>query len=120
MTRGKVVLLPFPFDDLSATKVRPAVCLSDPVGEHRHVVVAFLTSRLPDAPLNSDLLLYCADPEVQDMGLRVDSALRLHRLVTLSTEVFRRELGTVSPSLQTQIDDRLRRLFRLESSPRPP
>jgi len=30
MTRGKVVLVPFPFDDLSAAKVRPAVCLTDP------------------------------------------------------------------------------------------
>jgi mRNA interferase MazF len=119
VTRGKVVLVPFPFDDLSSTKVRPAVCSSDPVGEHRHVVVAFLTSRLPDAPLDSDLLLQCADPEVQGMGLRVDSTLRLHRLVTLSTEMFRRELGKVSPFLQTQIDDRLRRLFHLESSPRP-
>jgi hypothetical protein len=27
MMKGKVVLVPFPFDDLSTTKVRPAVCL---------------------------------------------------------------------------------------------
>jgi len=31
MTKGKVVLVPFPFDDLSATKVRPAVCLTNPI-----------------------------------------------------------------------------------------
>jgi len=31
MTKGKVVLVPFPFDDLSATKVRPAVCLTGPI-----------------------------------------------------------------------------------------
>jgi mRNA-degrading endonuclease toxin of MazEF toxin-antitoxin module len=54
------------------------------------------------------------------MDLRVDSALRLHRLVTLSTKMFRRELGTVSPALQAQIDQRLRRLLRLESTPRSP
>ncbi len=29
MMRGKIVLLPFPFDDFSATKVRPALCLTD-------------------------------------------------------------------------------------------
>ncbi len=28
MTRGKVVLVPFPFDDFSGTKLRPAVCLT--------------------------------------------------------------------------------------------
>lgn len=32
MMKGKVVLVPFPFDDLSANKVRPAVCLTNPVG----------------------------------------------------------------------------------------
>jgi hypothetical protein len=32
MTKGKVVLVPFPFDDLSTTKVRPAVCLTEPIG----------------------------------------------------------------------------------------
>jgi len=30
MIRGKVVLVPFPFDDFSGTKVRPTVCLTDP------------------------------------------------------------------------------------------
>ena len=78
------------------------------------MVVGFLTSRLPETPLDSDLVLHCASPEVQSMGLRVDSALRLHRLVTLSTEVFLRELGVVSAGVQAQIDERLRRLFRLE------
>lgn len=29
MTKGKVVLVPFPFDDLSAARVRPAVCLTN-------------------------------------------------------------------------------------------
>jgi len=31
MTKGKVVLVPFPFDDLLAAKVQPAVCLTNPV-----------------------------------------------------------------------------------------
>ncbi|HXU31960.1 MAG TPA: type II toxin-antitoxin system PemK/MazF family toxin, partial [Thermoanaerobaculia bacterium] len=31
VTKHKVVLVPFPFDDLSSTKVRPAVCLTEPI-----------------------------------------------------------------------------------------
>ena len=42
MAKSKVVLVPFPFDDLSATKVRPAVCLTEPIGPHRHVILAFI------------------------------------------------------------------------------
>lgn len=48
MIRHRVVLIPFPFDDLSGTKVRPAVCLTEPLGRHRHVVLAFITSQVPE------------------------------------------------------------------------
>ena len=54
MTKGKVVLVPFPFDDLSGTKARPALCLTDPIGPHRHVVLAFITSRAQAELLDTD------------------------------------------------------------------
>lgn len=47
MIKGKIVLVSFPFDDFSATKVRPVVCLTNPIGLHRHVVLAFISSRIP-------------------------------------------------------------------------
>jgi len=56
MTKGKVVLVPFPFDDLSDAKVRPAVCLTDPVGSHRHVILAFITSRIPADLMETDIV----------------------------------------------------------------
>jgi mRNA interferase MazF len=62
MTKGKVVLVPFPFDDLSATKVRPAVCLTNPIGVHRHVVLAFITSRVPTPLASSDIVLDAQEP----------------------------------------------------------
>ncbi len=43
MVKGKVVLVLFPFDDLTSAKLRPAVCLTDPIGSHHHVVLAFIT-----------------------------------------------------------------------------
>ena len=57
MMKGKVVLVPFPFDDLSTTKVRPAVCLTDPVGTHRHVIMAFISSRMSIDQLETDPIL---------------------------------------------------------------
>lgn len=111
MVRGKIVLLPFPFDDFSALKVRPAVCLTDPVGEHRHIVVAFITSQIPAETLDSDLILRIDHAEFARTGLRVDSTFRLHRLMTVTATLVKRELGELAPSLQTEIATRLRRLF---------
>jgi mRNA interferase MazF len=100
MTRGKVALVPFPFDDLSTNKVRPAVCLTDPIGPHRHVVLAFITSRMPDDLLESDMVLDLAAVDFAATGLRRSSTLRLHRLMIVSTAIIRRELGLLSGSFQ--------------------
>lgn len=113
MIRGKVVLVPFPFDDLSASKVRPAVCLTEPAGAYRHVILAFITSRPPDEPLESDVVLVSGQPGYEETGLRVSSVLRLHRLMTVSTALIRRELGNLSVDKQTEVEEKLRELFDL-------
>ena len=113
MTRGKVVLVPFPFDDLSASKVRPAVCLTDPIGPHRHVVLAFITSQAPSNLLDSDVTLDPADAAFAATGLRMASTLRLHRLMTVASAVILRELGSLPASAQAFVQSKLRHLFGL-------
>jgi len=46
-------------------------------------------------------------------GLRISSVLRLHRLMTLTTALFQRELGSLPSRMQEEVDLRLRRLFGL-------
>ena len=111
MTKGKVVLVPFPFDDLSGEKVRPAVCLTNPTGLHRHIILAFVTSRIPAELLDTDLILDANHAEFVATGLRVSSTLRLHRLMTVTTSLIRRELGELSPALQAEVAGKLRKLF---------
>lgn len=113
MTKGKVVLVPFPFDDLSTLKVRPALCLTEPIGPHRHVIVAFITSRVDPQLSATDILLEPAHPDFTSTGLKVPSTLRLHRVITITVALIRRELGALSSTQQAQVDDRLRRLFEL-------
>ncbi len=114
-TRGKVVLVPFPFDDLSAVKLRPAVCLTEPIGVNRHVVVAFITSREISDMLPTDIALPLNHPDFPASGLRVHSVLRLHRLITLSTKIIQRELGRLSPNLECEAAEKLSLLFSLKS-----
>jgi mRNA interferase MazF len=115
-TKGKVVLVPFPFDDLTASKLRPAVCLTDPIGLHRHLVVAFISGQMPGDLTPTDVVL---DPRRGDFaatGLRVASVLRLHRLVTLTTDLIQRELGELSAAWRAETDDKLALLFGLNRS----
>src|SRR2546425_1243053 len=99
MTKGKIVLVPFPFDDLSSTKVRPAVVLCNPIGSHRHVVLGFISSVIPSAPEATDIVIEASHPDFAGTGLRRPSAVRLHRLMTVTTSIILRELGELPPDL---------------------
>jgi len=111
MTRGKVILVPFPFDDLATQKARPAVCLTEPLTAHRHIVLAFVTSRQPDEPLDTDIVLDPEDPDFAQTGLQVRSTIRVHRLLTVASGVIKRELGSLSPNLHARVADAVHRLF---------
>lgn len=112
-TKNKIVLIPFPFDDLETTKVRPALCLSDPIDQHNHVILAFITSRVPDRLLESDLVINPDDEDFSMTGLKVTSTLRLHRLITVTTALIKRELGKLPVSMQKRVIDKLKKLFGL-------
>ena len=111
--RHKVILVTFPFDDLTGTKVRPAVCLTDAIGPHRHVTLAFITSVVPVQLEPTDLLLQPGSADFARTGLKVSSALRLHRVVTVSSAIIQRQLGVLTPNLQAQVQQRLRALYAL-------
>lgn len=111
--KNSIVLVAFPFDDLSTVKVRPAICLTEPLGGHNHLVVAFITSQIPMALDTTDIVVLPTEVGFAQTGLRVASAIRLHRLMTVSTGIVRRRLGTLPESLQEQAQDGLRQLFDL-------
>ena len=110
--KNRIVLVPFPFDDLSSSKVRPAVCLTDEIAPHGHVVVAFITSNV-ESEAGTDLTIKSSDPDFPATGLKVSSTIRLHRLITISKALFRRQLGVISPDREKQIGDKLRALFQI-------
>jgi mRNA interferase MazF len=114
MIKGKIVLVPFPFDDLSASKVRPAVCLTNTIGPNNHVIVSFISSRIPTDFLETDLILDANQEDFIKTGLRVSSLLRLHRLMTVTTAILLRELGELPSRVQDELDNRLRELFKLK------
>ncbi|HBB86936.1 MAG: mRNA interferase MazF [Pyrinomonadaceae bacterium] len=113
MAKGKIVLVPFPFDDLSTFKVRPALCLTEPIGPNRHILVAFITSRIHPDLSATDILLDPTQPDFAATGLKVASTLKLHRVTTVPMALIRREIGMLSSAQQIQVDDGLRRLLQL-------
>jgi mRNA interferase MazF len=66
--KGKIVLVPFPFTDLTAAKLRPALVIYE--GE-KDVVQAFISSKIPSEPSEVDVLLPKEHSGFDKSGLKV-------------------------------------------------
>jgi len=96
MIKNTIVLVPFPFDDFSVTKVRPALCLTNEIGKYNHVIIAFISSKIPDDLIESDIIIKKQSENTIGTGLTVDSVIRLHKIVTIPKSLIKRKLGTVN------------------------
>jgi mRNA interferase MazF len=108
VTRGTIVLTPFPFTDLAGAKVRPAVIVSrsDRVGDD--VILAFISSVQTATPLPTDLLVGPSHPDWRGTGLKVPSVIKCDKLATVHRRIVLGELGTLSGSLVDELNARLR------------
>src|SRR5213595_99315 len=108
-SQGDVVLVPFPFTDLSATKQRPALVLSpERLNKIRpDLVVAAITLQVPDA-LDEDEILLSAS-ELGATGLPKPSIIKLGKIFTIHQGLIRKKLGRVSDSTLQNILQKLLR-----------
>lgn len=112
LRRGDIVLVPFPFTDLSGQKLRPAIIISpDPVGED--ILLAFISSVVPASPEPNEYVLEATHPAFVDTGLKSASVFKMGKMVTLHRSLILRRLGRVTPELQNTLDAVLKRAIGL-------
>ena len=106
--RGDVVLVPFPFTDLSTTRVRPAVVVSsDEYNEQgSDLIVAMLTSQPQTGPTD------CSLRDWQEAGLLHPSWVRA-KLATLEQGLIQFSPGHLSAGDVAAVDVRLSRALGL-------
>src|SRR5262245_28474328 len=102
-SRGDVVLVPFPFTDLSTTQVRPAVVIStdEYTANTRDVIVAMVTSRPQTLPTDYALQDWAAT------GLLHASWVRA-KVVSLENSLIQHVIGPLSARDMAEVDARLR------------
>lgn len=111
MIKNSIVLVPFPFDDFSNSKVRPALCLTEEKSKYHHVIIAFISSKIPDEIIESDIIIKKNSNDWTETGLTVDSVIRLHKIVTIPKSLIKRRLGRANNSIENKIKNKIQRLF---------
>ena len=115
--RGSIVLVRYPFTDLTAAKVRPALVITPDtlIPLLDDVLCLFISSSTPEAFLPTDLLLETTDPGFRQTGLKTSSVFRAHKLALLHKRLVHRVLGEADRVLLETINSRLRIALGLTS-----
>ncbi|UYZ62559.1 type II toxin-antitoxin system PemK/MazF family toxin [Hymenobacter weizhouensis] len=99
MKPGTIVVLPFPFTDLSGHKLRPALVLAIRPAD---ITVAFISSQV-QFPRSSDVLV---QPSAIN-GLRVASFICTDKLATIEARLAKGELGELDSSYRAEVNQKL-------------
>lgn len=96
---GQIVLLPFPFSDLSANKLRPALVLAD--AGRGDWVLCQITSK-PYADVNAIVI---KDTDFVQGGLQRISYARAGKLFTANQSLFQANAGVLTAERHAQVVD---------------
>jgi|SRR5688572_33181533 len=105
MKKGDILLIPFPFTDLSGLKFRPALVL---IASPTDITVAFITTQLKWQE-ETDLEL---KPSAEN-GLKKPSLVRLSKLATIDFELVTGKLGRITTSEIEELNKKLKKLLQL-------
>lgn len=105
MPKSDIILVTFPFTDLSGSKLRPAVVLVDTAAD---ITVCFITTQIGwQEP--TDVLL---QPDAVN-GLRKTSLVRTSKIATLDKSLAKGLLGRLSAQETTELNTKLKILLQL-------
>jgi len=88
-------------------------CVTDSVGKSDHVVVAFISSKIHQAPSNTDIIIENTQEGFGQTGLMLLSVIRLYRLTSIPIHLIQRELGVLPELNVVQIRTCIKTLFGL-------
>jgi len=108
--KGKIVLVPFPFTDLTAAKLRPALVIYE--GE-KDVVTAFISSKVPSELSEVDVLITKNHDGFRKAGLKADSVIKFDKIVTVLKDLIVGELGELDEELRQEVNQKLERILEI-------
>jgi mRNA interferase MazF len=99
--KGEVVIVPFPFSDLSQIKKRPALVVAELKGDDR--ILCQITSRSYDDPYSIPLV----NTDFQVGGLKMSSWVRPNKIFTFESSLIERSVGRLNDQKMNEIIEAL-------------
>lgn len=108
-----ILRVDFPYiEDPSQSKIRPALCLTKPIGAYELIVTCYITSR-KRAVGDTEIFIDTSHPEFNNTGLAFSSVIQLHKLISISlkTSSVKGEIGILPKDVSQEVSMKLRNMF---------
>ena len=106
--KGDVVLLPYPFTDLTTKKVRPGIVISSNHGKYEDVFIVPLTSKILELSQGEFILT-----DWKASGLNVQSAVK-RGCVLIDVSLIKMKVGTLEESDIIRLNRALKIWFEID------
>ena len=105
MPKGDIVLIPFPFTDLSGSKLRPALILAE---TSLDLTLSFITTQLQWQE-STDILL---QPNLIN-GIKKTSLIRLSKIATIKKILVKGKIGSIAQMQVAYLNQKLKAIFQI-------
>ncbi len=99
LVKGDVVVLPFPFSDLSASKRRPALVVAE--GEYGDVILCQITSK-PEKGAGAVTL---KNDDFQEGGLKITSYIKPRKIFAADMDLILYRAGKIKKQKMKEVED---------------
>jgi mRNA interferase MazF len=103
--KGKVVVTPLPFSDLTASKKRPALVVADLEGDD--IIVCLITSQ----HAKDDYAISLASDDFANGQLKQNSNIRPNRLFTIDAKIILYRIGTLKKEKIEKVAKKIIEIF---------
>lgn len=107
--QGDILLIPIPFTDLTSSKKRPVLVLSneDYNCKTEDIIVAAITSNIT----SKDYSIFITNSDLLEGNLKVDSCIRVDKIYTLAQNIVIKKFGEVNENVLNEVKNKINKLI---------
>lgn len=107
---GDIVLVSFPFTDLTNSKIRPALVIAE---RKEDVIILGIFSKLPETMEDSWILIEEHADWFIRTGLRKRSAIKTEKIAVIHNSIVRKRLGSLPDEIYVEVKETLRKTLNI-------
>ena len=106
LVKGDIVVMPFPFTDLKATKKRPAIVITPLVGDD--LIVCQITGKIKE----DSYVVELKDSEIVGGKLKGASYVRTNKIFTADKSIIEYKVGSLKKEKIAEVENRVIKVIK--------